>query len=128
MLYDTESNDSTEPGQDDAPDGKLSWTEKFLAFHQGNPHVYLALRDLAREWVGEGKVKCGMGLLYNTARWRLSLKTHDEGMFELNDAYQAFYSRALMHFEPELAGLFNLRQAPEADAWAATLPTPGRAA
>jgi hypothetical protein len=94
-------------------------TEAFLDFHAANPHVYIALRDLAREWRAEGKVKCGMGLLYNTARWRLSLRTRGEEVFELNDHYQAFYSRALMHFEAELDGLFNLRRAPEADAWIA---------
>lgn len=96
-------------------------TDLFLEFHAANPHVYLALRDLAREWRREGKAKCGMGLLYNTARWRLSLRTEGEGMFELNDHYQAFYARALMRFEPDLAGLFNLRAAPEADRWIASL-------
>jgi len=98
-----------------------SMLDDFLAFHAANPHVYIALRDLAREWLQEGKTKCGIALLYNVARWRLSLRTEGEGLFELNDHYQAFYARALMYFEGDLDGMFNTRQAPEADAWIAGL-------
>lgn len=97
-----------------------SLTEAFLAFHEANPHVYTALRDLARDWLREGKTKCSITLLYNVARWRLSLRTEGEGMFELNDHYQAFYARALMRFEPGMKGLFDTRRAPEADTWIAS--------
>lgn len=106
--------------QDEAP-APPSKLDDFLEFHANNGHVYLALRQLARDWLAEGKTKCSITLLYNVARWRLSLRTEGDGMFELNDHHQAFYARALMHFEPELAGMFNLRTAPEADAWIASL-------
>lgn len=130
MQYSPDLTGPDPADQDDAPsvEAKPTWTEKFLAFHAANPHVYLALRDLARDWVRQGKTKCGMGLLYNVARWKMSLRTEGEDLFELNDAYQAFYARALMFFEPDLAGLFNLRKAPEADEWVASLTKPGRAA
>lgn len=94
-------------------------TERFLAFNKANPTVWGTLRDLAREWVASGKSKCGISLLYGTCRWRLSLEIVGAEQFELNDHFQAYYSRALMHFEPDLAGLFDLRRAPAADAWIA---------
>ncbi|MEU7817073.1 hypothetical protein [Pseudonocardia sp. NPDC049154] len=102
------------------PDRAQTMTEAFLEFHRANPHVYRALRDLARNWLTQGKTKCSITLLYNVARWSLSLRTEGEGMFELNDHYQAYYARALMRFEPDLAGMFNIRTAPEADSWIAS--------
>lgn len=137
MHYDQQStgqgseHDSAMPVQDD-PNGAfsqvyapsepptLSYTEAFLEFHKANPHVYLALRDLAVDWLDEGKRKCSITLLYNVCRWRMSLRTEGAGMFELNDHHQAFYARALMRFEPRLAGMFDIRRSPEADAWIAT--------
>lgn len=103
-------------------EGPSDLTSTFLAFHAANPHVYLTLRELAREWRAQGKTKCGITLLYNTARWRRSLRTEGEGMFELNDHYQAYYARALMRFEADLDGMFDTRRAPAADAWIATYP------
>lgn len=94
-------------------------TARFLAFHQGNPQVYRTLVGLAREWRLSGKTKCGIELLWNTCRWRLSMAIEGEDSFELNNDFKSFYSRALMYFEPDLAGLFDLRRAPEADAWIA---------
>lgn len=99
---------------------KTTLTEDFLTFTAANPHVWFALRDLALEWRRMGKTKCGISLLFGRARWELSMRTDTADAFELNDHFQAFYARALMRFEPELAGMFNLRSAPEADAWIAT--------
>lgn len=94
-------------------------TEEFLEFHRANPRVWDALVTLAREWRHAGKARCGIALLYNTVRWKLSMEIEGDGAFELNDHYQAFYARALMHFVPELDGMFEVRRAAEADAWIA---------
>lgn len=115
-MNEHQSTESAAPGRDDAP----SMTERFLDFHRANPHVYLTLLRLAREWRTAGKGKCGIALLYNRARWELSLQLATDEAFEMNDHFQAFYARALMHFTPELVGLFDLRRAPEADAWIAS--------
>lgn len=100
-----------------APDEQDDLTAEFLEFHERNPHVYSTLRDLARQWRRSGKGRCGISMFYGTVRWQLSLKIEGDELFELNDHHQAFYSRALMHFEPDLAGLFELRRAAAADAW-----------
>ena len=94
-------------------------TEAFLDFHARNPQVYLTLRTLAREWRRAGKGKCGARMLWETLRWKLSLQIEGDDVFLLNDHAIAFYARALMRFEPDLAGMFDLRRAPEADAWIA---------
>jgi hypothetical protein len=46
---------------------------------------------------------------------------------ELNNNHKAFYARALMHFEKDLVGIFDLRRAPEADAWIASVRGDGEA-
>lgn len=112
----TVTPDSTQATPETADPGATT-TERFLAFHQANPHVYTTLLRLAREWRHRGKSKCGISLLYSRVRWELSLELATADAFEMNDHYQAFYARALMHFNPELAGLFDLRRAPEADTW-----------
>jgi hypothetical protein len=109
--------DSTVPETDNK--ATLTHTEAFLEFHRNNPQVYVTLRDLAREWTNGGKTKCGIELLWNTCRWRLSLAIKGDAQFELNNNHKSFYARALMHFEKDLAGIFDLRRAPEADAWIA---------
>ncbi|MGD9530542.1 MAG: hypothetical protein AB7L91_18395 [Dehalococcoidia bacterium] len=117
----TETGDNTKPTPlGDTPTAGTV-TARFLEFHRQNPHVYTTLRDLAREWRGQGKTECGVALLYNVARWRLSLRTHGDLVFKLNDHFQPYYSRALMHFEPDLDGMFETRAADEADAWIESL-------
>lgn len=112
---------------DEPPASARSMTEEFLEFHRTNPQVWDALVKLAREWRRAGKSRCGIALLYNKVRWQLSLEIAGDGTFELNDHYQAFYARALMHFRPELDGMFELRRAAEADAWIAQYLPPAAA-
>lgn len=114
MTYEQSSAAVDEIDADAIPE---TLTERFLTFHRVNPQVYVVLKRLAREWLKAGKGKCGIALLYNRCRWELTMAIEGEDVFELNDHYQAFYSRALMFFEPELAGLFDIRRAPEADRW-----------
>lgn len=109
---------------DGEPDGHVTSadpTGDFLAFHHANPIVYRTCKRLAFEWLDAGKSKCGFALFYNQCRWVLSLAVKGDGVFELNNNHAAFYARALMHFEPELRGLFELRKAPAADAWIASV-------
>lgn len=114
--------------QQDNPDDVRTTTADFLAFHRANPNVYTTLRRLAKDWLRAGKGHCSMTLLYNIVRWRESLLIEGNGLFELNDHYVPFYSRALMHYEPELRGMFALRRAPEADAWIRTQTPPRQVA
>lgn len=90
--------------------------DKFVRFHEDNPHVYMTLRRLAREWVSRtGRRKLGIGALFERARWDIAIATNDPE-FRLNNNFRAFYARLLMRQEPDLDGLFELRPS-LADQW-----------
>lgn len=89
--------------------GELSLEDNFRRFHAANPHVYEMLVKLARRWRRRGTGKCGIGMLYETARWYLNLAGEGEPM-HLNNNYRAFYARLMMEREPDLRGLFETRR------------------
>lgn len=90
--------------------------DKFVRFHEDNPHVYCALRRLAREWINHtGRRKLGIGALFERARWDIAIATNDPE-FRLNNNHRSFYARLLMRREPDLGGLFELRPS-MADQW-----------
>lgn len=94
--------------------------DRFEAFHKDNPRVYETLVRLAREWVKQtGGRTLGISALYEVARWQLSLATTDPD-FKLNNDYRSFYARLIMHENPDLRGLFELRVS-AADEWVMTL-------
>ena len=80
----------------------------FRDFHHAHPIVYLRLRDLARAWKRHIGNQVGIATIYEQLRWQLAMeKTED---YKLNNNYRALYARLLMENEPELRGLFNLRE------------------
>jgi hypothetical protein len=81
----------------------------FLAFHEQNPIVFSTLKNLALGWKFSGKTKLGIAMLYERARWELTLSLTSTDDFKLNNNHRAFYARLLMRSEPQLAGLFNTR-------------------
>lgn len=97
-----------------------SIAERFEIFHRDNPQVYDTLLRLAREWTRQtGGRKLGISALFERARWDLALATSDPD-FKLNNSYRAYYARLLMHENPDLRGLFDLRVS-AADDWLQTL-------
>lgn len=93
-----------------------SVAQKFEQFHTENPRVYTTLVRLAREWINRtGRQKLGIKTLYERARWEIALATSDPD-YKLNNNFTAYYARLIMHREPDLDGLFDLR-ASSADDW-----------
>jgi len=90
--------------------GEHHLEDNFLRFHAQNPRVYQELVSLAFRWrerrPGE---KCGIGMLFEVARWNLLISTAGEPV-KLNNNYRAFYARMIMEHEPDLDGLFELRR------------------
>lgn len=84
--------------------------ERFTRFHWDNPHVYLLLVRLAREYRdATGRDKCGMSLLIGRARWELAVVTSESDP-GLNNDYAAFYARLIMDMEDDLRGFFYTRR------------------
>lgn len=81
----------------------------FREFHQDNPEVYYRLTQLAKAWKNNISDKVGIATIYEQLRWQLAMEKRADG-YKLNNNYAALYARLIMENEPELAGLFNLRE------------------
>lgn len=79
---------------------------RFQRFHEHNPQVYCALRDLARAAQSRGE-RGNIALL--TERLRSQVETTGD-RYVLNNSYRAFYARLLMAREPSLQGFFAIRK------------------
>lgn len=83
--------------------------ERFEAFDRENPAVYSRLRELAL-LARHRNVKVGARLLWERLRWEVLVEVpRRDGDWKLNDHWIAWYARALMEREPELAGYFETR-------------------
>lgn len=90
--------------------GEHALRDNFNRFHERNPHVYEHIVKLARRWRrNRPESKCSIGMLYETARWYLGVRTEGEPL-ALNNNYRAFYARLIMEREPDLAGIFSTRR------------------
>lgn len=84
----------------------------FAEFHRSNPHVYQRLAEMARQLVARGHKRIGIGMLFEVLRWQSAIETTGDE-FRLNNNYRSRYARLLMDREPDLAGVFELRELAE---------------
>lgn len=84
-------------------------TERFLAFHQTNPHVHTRLIELITEAVLQGATRIGVGALFERLRYAERTETNGD-RYALNNDYRAPYVRLITAEHPEWAGLFETRQ------------------
>ena len=91
-------------------EGKLE--KKFRQFHADRPVVYRILVGLARQWREErGRDSvCGIGALYERARWEVGLRSLPGETPKLSNNHRAYYARLLMERNPDLAGMFRLKR------------------
>jgi hypothetical protein len=82
---------------------------EFAEFHAANPHVYDELVMLARRARRAGTTRLGIGMLFEVLRWRHALRTRGDD-FKLNNNYRSRYARMLMDREPDLNGVFEIRE------------------
>lgn len=83
--------------------------DAFVRFHAENPHVYVDLVRLARQAKRRDVSKIGIGMLFEVLRWGRLLQTRGDD-FKLNNNFRAYYARMIMLREPDLDGIFELRQ------------------
>lgn len=84
--------------------------EAFWQFHAANPHVYDRLVKLARDLHERGRDRIGAKMLFEVLRWHHMSTVGDADGFKLNNNYHALYARLIMHREPDLDGIFELRK------------------
>lgn len=82
---------------------------RFREFHRENPHVYVRLVAMAREWRAAGHEKCSMDMLFHLLRWKHGIETRSSDGLLLNDHYVSRFSRIIMANEPDLDGMFATR-------------------
>ncbi|MGB5760820.1 MAG: hypothetical protein WBM50_28150 [Acidimicrobiales bacterium] len=87
------------------PQGSIE--ANFLAFHEANPWVYTALVRLARDM---NRRPIGIGMLFEVIRWQYARATVSDDGLRLNNNFRSRYARLIMEQEPDLAGVFQIRE------------------
>lgn len=82
---------------------------KFRTFHRENPHVYVALCRLAREYQHAGHDKGSIAMLFEVLRWQTDLTTRGD-KFLLNNSWRSRYARLIANLEDDLDGFFETRE------------------
>ena len=90
----------------------VSIQHRFERFHLLHPEVYDELVTLARLAFVRGRRHIGIGQIFEVLRWERSLRglpDETEG-FKLNNNYRSRYARLIMDREPDLDGVFEVRE------------------
>ena len=82
----------------------------FNDFHAAHPEVYVQLVRLARSWQANGSAKLGIATLFEVLRWNSHMNPAKDGGYKLNNNYRALYARLIMNKEPDLKGIFDVRE------------------
>lgn len=114
----------------------MTTEEKFLDFHEQNPHVYEALKALVHEARLKGYTRWGIGGMYEILRWRGKIRTYGDKEFKLRNDFRAFYARMLVangdapgdffSFRTSQADDMVLGESEIEDSWSALEATYGR--
>lgn len=89
---------------------ELALDDLFAEFHANCPEVYVELVALARKWKQRGFGRAGIGLFFEVLRWERLLAGVGDDRFKVNNSYRSRYAREIMRREPDLAGLFIVRE------------------
>lgn len=85
--------------------------ERVDAFVSANPWIVDALAKLARDYVGRGHSKVGIGHLVEVLRWSYAMQTSDpHSTFRINNSYRSRLARIVMQRYPDLDGVFETRE------------------
>lgn len=88
-----------------------SFKDKFLLYHELNPHVYECLVELTRDLKNRGHQKLGINMISEVVRWLYGLTTTDpNSQFKISNDYRPYYARMIMEREPDLQGIFDLKR------------------
>lgn len=96
----------------DFPRLPRSSRDRFEKFHAKNPEVYRSLVQYARIARNAGHRRIGIRLVWERMRWDrlMTVEDPEQSQVKLNDHYPPYYARLIMQREPDLAGIFEIRQ------------------
>ncbi|MDQ3762220.1 MAG: hypothetical protein M3460_11195 [Actinomycetota bacterium] len=100
-------------------DHALTRPERFEKFRQENPHFYVEIVALGRQYRRQTGRTCSIQGLMETVRANLEMKSRGSEEYKLNNDFGAYYARLIMLQEPDMEGFFELRRSDEADRWIA---------
>ena len=84
--------------------------ERWWAWHQENPHVYLLFKRFTLEALAKRRHKhLGAWLVVNRIRWETSIETTGGEDFKISNNCIAYYARLFMAHYPEHKGLFRTK-------------------
>ena len=83
--------------------------KKFEQFHSDNPHVYKRFEEMAWKLKAAGINRYSIRTLAEVIRWESTMKTTSDD-FKLNNNYVPYYGRLIMATNPNLQGMFELRE------------------
>ncbi len=81
---------------------------RFIAYHEKNPHVFDAFYEAAKLIKASGRKKYGARTIIETIRWRQDLVTVSND-FKINDHYSCLYGRLVSAWDNSFEGFFNKR-------------------
>lgn len=86
----------------------MSISEDFQIFHEHNRGVYDFIVRQARSLKDIGHRKVGIGMLWEVLRWSRMQTTGED--YKLNNNFRSRYARLIMEQEPDLRGIFDIRE------------------
>lgn len=86
----------------------LSINAAFEEFHRLNPEIYARLVILSRTALAAGRIRIGIGALWERMRWDYMLSSTGD-MYKLNNNFRSRYARLIAKNEPQLSSLFAFR-------------------
>jgi hypothetical protein len=85
-----------------------SISDRFEAFHAGNPHVLAEMLRLARARLERGDKRIGAKALWEELRQ--SIRVRKLGNWKLDNSLTALYARRLIEVEPALEDVIETRK------------------
>lgn len=100
--------ESLDPTWLEHPTSVIEWD--FKRYHTANPHVYDRLEAAALRWADTNPNRVGIARLTENLRYSpLEIREPPHAPFKVNNNHRALYARLLIHRNPRLASVIELR-------------------
>lgn len=83
--------------------------QKFLDFHESNPHVYELVELFTFQVIDSGYHHYSINSIFERIRWHTNIETNQTD-FKLSNNHRAYYARHFMEKNPEYAGFFRTKK------------------